>query len=161
MKRIGSFAAVLIAGHLAASCGPGTDAPESADADSASAAADEQMPGPAETASPLVGGVWRLVMVSDSAVSESEKNPFVEFVDQSQLTGNTGCNSAGGPWEMDGTTLTIGPLVTTRMACLDDTVMWVEASYLRAMDATRSYRIEGDTLVLLDEAGAELARFVR
>jgi putative lipoprotein len=100
-------------------------------------------------------------MVADSAVAQGDGVPTLEVLDDSRVVGNTGCNSAGGPWEIDGTTLTIGPLVTTRMACLDDTVMWVEASYLRSMDATRAYRIEGDTLVLLDEAGADLVRFVR
>jgi heat shock protein HslJ len=161
MKRIGLFAAVLIVAYLAGSCGPDTDADGSADPDSAHAAAGEQMPAPGESASPLTRSEWRLTMVSDSAVAEGDNVPTLEFLDDSQVAGHTGCNSAGGPYEIDGPTLTIGPLVTTQMACLDDTVMWVETSYLRAMDATRSYRIEGDTLVLLDEAGAELARFVR
>jgi heat shock protein HslJ len=161
MKRIGLFAAVLVAAHLAASCGADTGRAGNADADSAGAAAGEKIPVPGESASQLTGDEWRLTMVADSAVAQGDGVPTLEFLDDSRVAGHTGCNSAGGPYEIDGTTLSIGPLATTRMACLDDTVMWVEASYLRSIDATRSYRIEGDTLVLIDQAGAELVRFVR
>ena len=39
------------------------------------------------------------------------------FTPDGQVAGNGGCNTYSGPYKLDGTSLTVGPLVTTRMAC--------------------------------------------
>ena len=55
------------------------------------------------------------------------------------------------------TLVPIGQVAATRMACLDG--MDQETLFLKVLERTRSYAIEGDHLILTDESHATLARF--
>lgn len=66
-----------------------------------------------------------------SVVVDSE--PSLEFADGT-VTGTTGCNQLNGPYTVDGDTVDIGPLATTKMACPDD-LSAQEAGILAALDA--------------------------
>ncbi len=48
----------------------------------------------------------------------------------------------------------------TRMACAEPQ-MAAEQHFEAALNATRRYRVEGEDLILADDAGREVARFVR
>ena len=159
MSRIGLLT-VLLANLAAPACDPAPDPGSEPNPDTAGATASGQAAG-ASTSSPLAGTAWRLVAIADSTAHPAQDAPILEVLNDGRVTGNTGCNVAGGPWSVDGEELSIGPLVTTRMACLDDRAMWMEAAYIRTMDATRSFRIANTELELLDQAGVTLARFRR
>lgn len=74
--------------------------------------------------------------------------------------GNTGCNSYGGPYTVDGDGLAFGQMVMTFKMCADS-AMRVERAFLDALSAVASFRSEGDELVLLDAAGGERVRLKR
>lgn len=76
-----------------------------------------------------------------------------------QATGSTGCNRFSGSYELSGDSLRLGPLTSTRRACLDPEMTRQESTLLEAFDATRSWKATGDTLVLSGE-GVPVARFV-
>lgn len=81
---------------------------------------------------------------------------FVEFAADGSWTGSDGCNGAGGSWVAgpDGAFLAAAPSVRTLIACdgLD---------VATALTGARTVGLDGETLVLLDVAGAELGRLDR
>jgi copper homeostasis protein (lipoprotein) len=76
-----------------------------------------------------------------------------------QATGSTGCNRFSGPYELSGDSLRLGPLTSTRRACLDPEMNRQESTLLEGFDATRSWKTTDDTLVL-SGGGEPVARFV-
>jgi heat shock protein HslJ len=81
------------------------------------------------------------------------------FGDDGTLSGKAGCNTYNGTYEVSGTSMTIGPLATTRMACAPD-VSKQEANYLEALGRVTTYSIRGDQLELRDDEGALQAGYV-
>lgn len=71
--------------------------------------------------------------------------------------GRGGCNSWFAQAELGEGTLIFSAVAATRMACLSEAATAQEAAWFAALAATRSYRLDGDKLVLLGEARSELA----
>ncbi len=81
------------------------------------------------------------------------------FGDDGSISGNAGCNTYNGTYEVTGTTMKIGPLSTTMMACEPD-VTKQETNYLAALGRVTKYTIRGDQLELRDDGGALQAGYV-
>jgi putative lipoprotein len=77
-----------------------------------------------------------------------------------EVTGSGGCNRLRGVAQTDGSSLTFGTMATTRMMC-PPAVMDQEGKFLRALDLTREFRLDGAYLKFLDRDGAALVRFAR
>lgn len=75
-----------------------------------------------------------------------------------RASGSDGCNRVSGGYTVDGQALTFGPMVGTQMACPGTGE--VERAFGAAVRDTRRWRIEGETLELLDAKGDVVARFV-
>ena len=77
-----------------------------------------------------------------------------------QVNGNGSCNGYSGGYEVDGSSISIGPLASTEMFCGNPPgVMEQETAFLSAMGSAVEYRIESDQLVLLDPGGEMLLVF--
>lgn len=114
-------------------------------------------------AAELGGSEWRLVMLDGGmAVSaDSSRRPSLSFSSDSMLvTGNGGCNRFSGGYSQTDSSLQVGPLLSTKMACAEDAMNMQEREYLTALESTDHFRVTADTLVLLS-ASSELARLVR
>ncbi|WP_377703449.1 META domain-containing protein [Pseudoduganella sp. UC29_71] len=74
------------------------------------------------------------------------------------VSGSGGCNNFTGAYQWSGKSLKMGPLASTRRACMDDASGKQENAYLQALDATRTWKVEGKTLILSGDSG-QLARF--
>ena len=115
-----------------------------------------------ETASAdhLTGIEWRVTELSGHPVATPlhGERPFI-FFDQAtgQARGYAGCNRFFGGYEMNGGTLKFGPVGATKRAC-PDLEEGLETEFLKALDATRSWRIMEGALQLLND-GLVLARF--
>lgn len=108
----------------------------------------------------LIGREWSLVWIKGfDTMPSGVTTPTIRFGTDGRLGGNTGCNSAGAAYTVDGDRLAIEALITTKRACLDPRGNELEVAYVRAVEATRRYRIEGGELQLLDEGGTVVARF--
>jgi heat shock protein HslJ len=70
------------------------------------------------------------------------------------ISGNATCNTYNGPAAVDGTAVTIGPLMSTKMACADDAANRQEANFLVALEAATTWEVSGTTLELRDDSGA-------
>jgi putative lipoprotein len=103
---------------------------------------------------------WKLTELDHTAApvaaGQREAHLILHGTDH-RLTGHGGCNRLSGRYTVDGRTLSFGQVAATRMACLDG--MDQETLFLKVLERTRSYAIEGDHLVLTDESHATLARF--
>lgn len=75
-----------------------------------------------------------------------------------RASGGSGCNKLMGGYTQDTAgALRIGPLASTRMACAPE-MMVQESALADAFERTTAYRIDGETLLLL-EGSRVLARF--
>ena len=112
-------------------------------------------------AAPFEDVDWRLLDVAGRPAVVGPSAVRVRFQsDSSRAYGDGGCNRFGGPYVRDGASLRIGPLISTRRACIDESATRQESDVLRALEATRSAALVGDTLVLSGDAGP-LVRWVR
>jgi heat shock protein HslJ len=111
---------------------------------------------------PLAGPQWQLVELPGQAmpVAAGTSRPTLNIAGEpARATGTAAVNNFVGTVQMaGGNALTFGPLATTRRAG-PAAAMQLEAAYLTALAATRSYRTGAGTLDLLDAQGRTLARF--
>jgi heat shock protein HslJ len=91
----------------------------------------------------VVGGVTMTAKFEDGTVS-----------------GNTGCNSFNGPYEIDAQNITIGPLASTLAACPTPELSTQETNYLDALQLAQTFQVTGDQLDLFREGGTYAVSFV-
>lgn len=90
------------------------------------------------------------------AVSAEQREPWIHLdPNAKRVTGSGGCNRISGGYTAGDGTLRFGPLITTKMACVG---METEAAFLRALEATRRYRVRGREVELYDGRGVVVAR---
>ena len=141
MKRITLFTTALVAlvlGVLIAGCARGTDIL------------------PAVT---LDGTSWTLVQIlGEDLIAKTEITLAFE---EGQVAGAAGCNRYFGAASVDGDKLSIGPVGSTEMFCVDpEGVMDQETSYLKSLAVVAGYRFEAGKLILLDQTGQPVLAFV-
>jgi heat shock protein HslJ len=97
------------------------------------------------------GGVTSLIIGTEITAN---------FGEDGLLAGNAGCNGYSADYETDGNNISIGPAVSTEMACLDiEGVM--EQRYLAALGTAASYKIDGLNMEMRTADGALVATFQR
>ena len=62
---------------------------------------------------------------------------------ENEVTGSAGCNTYSGPMNPVNDYFTVGPIITTRMAC-DEAVMQQEQAYLAALESLTGYQWASD-----------------
>jgi len=104
----------------------------------------------------IVGRAWRVVDIDGTRVSPGQETPQLRF-EEGRVTGTSGCNRFFGEMNIDGRSLEIGDLGSTRMMC-PEPVMAIEARLLDALQATARYGLDGTLLLLEDADGNPLLR---
>ncbi len=102
----------------------------------------------------LDGTAWRLTAVGSADALPGGMLGF----SGGKLTGSTGCNSFGGTYSQDGSSLTVTLGPSTMIGCpppLDAQ----ERAVLKALPATASFAQDGDALELLDSSGTTLLAY--
>lgn len=112
--------------------------------------------GPRETA--LEGTNWVLLRLGTVAATPtgSARPPNLRLTER-RAGGFGGCNRLGGAYELSGAALRFGPLIATRMACMEGGAQ--EQPYFDALAAVRGWRLSGDRLTLTGADGAVLLEF--
>ncbi|HEX2514394.1 MAG TPA: META domain-containing protein [Chloroflexota bacterium] len=112
----------------------------------------------------LEGAPWRLARYAglDGAVRTVLAGTEITATFRAgRLRGSSGCNAYTGAYQLSGQSLTLGPVAGTRRLCAEPPgVMEQEAAYLAALPTARTYRVEGDRLLLETASGARVASFV-
>lgn len=120
---------------------------------------------PAENTAPdeptqLENTLWKLVTLGDEKVAAPEGLRFAHFAMQSKglrVHGFAGCNEMMGSYTLNGTRLTFSHMGGTLMACSDG--MELEQKFHLMFPRVATWKLEGETLQLLDGAGTVLATF--
>lgn len=99
----------------------------------------------------LAGSEWRVVEVGGRKVGGAGSVRFTH----TSVRGRTACNAYFGAFRETQGTIEIGGLNETRMACGSGAE---DRSFLDSLARARSYRIDGETLVLLDTEGKAVLR---
>jgi heat shock protein HslJ len=86
----------------------------------------------------LIGTEWILGDLPGQVLADVR--PTVSFSGDGTVSGNAGCNTFSGTYTIDGSTLTFGPLATTRIAC-EGAAGTLEAAYVAALQATTAYEL--------------------
>jgi heat shock protein HslJ len=113
----------------------------------------------------LTGVTWRVTGVNNgreavvSVVSGTQLTAV--FGSDGRVSGNTGCNMYAGPYTLAGSNISIGPLISTRRACLSDEANAQEHAFLTALEASTTYELMGDRLTLRNAEGAMQVTMVR
>ncbi|MBS1735056.1 MAG: META domain-containing protein [Bacteroidetes bacterium] len=87
--------------------------------------------------------------------SMNEK-PYILIKQNNEVSGNAGCNSFSGSYEIKDSLISIKNLIVTSSACPD---LPIELAFLKAIRMTRSFLLTNHTLQLADTTGEILACF--
>jgi heat shock protein HslJ len=109
-----------------------------------------------------VVGTWTLGEIAQGGtIAMIMSDASVTFGEDGSLTGNTGCNNLMSDYAVDGDSIKIGPVATTKMACKDPSVASIETALLAALEGATGWHTSIDGwLELTDATGAVLAGFV-
>ena len=107
----------------------------------------------------LEGTSWRLIEIGGQP-PVAGADVTLRFVD-GHAEGFASCNQYRGPYTVSGTTLTFGPAISTKRACIEQERNAQETAYLGAFQNVASYTATGDRLTLSDAAGGPLLVFTR
>ncbi len=104
---------------------------------------------------PLGGTSWALTSIS-GAPPLPGRTISLAF-ENGEVRGSAGCNTYFGTYTVDGTSLTIGDLMWTEMACVEPEWMAQEAAYLAILANVSSFSLGDGRLDLLSSDAQTLA----
>ena len=103
------------------------------------------------------GTSWALASIGGNA-PVAGSTVTLQFGNDS-ASGNGGCNQYRATFTTSGSSLTFGPALSTKRACVEQAMNEQEAAYLGALSRVASYERTDDRLVLRDASGATLLEF--
>ena len=103
---------------------------------------------------PLEGTTWVVnAIVANEAVTSIPEGVVASLVfEGGNVNVSAGCNTGSGPAAVTETTITFGPIATTRMAC-EEPAMNVEAQVLQVLQGEANYEIKGGEMTLTSDGG--------
>lgn len=79
----------------------------------------------------------------------ADTTPSITFGDDGTVSGSTGCNNFSGEYSLNGSTITISPLATTKRACIEpEGISEQEQGILSALESATTWSIQGSNLSL-------------
>lgn len=109
----------------------------------------------------LLQDIWVLTDLQGQQITPSANGrevPRLEIsLTDARVTGTTGCNRLSGSVHADTHLIRFGPLVTTKMACVDN-ISAVESKFLNLLVQPVAYRV-GDGKLTLFQQGKPVATF--
>jgi heat shock protein HslJ len=113
---------------------------------------------PAGPAAGLAGTQWVLVSLNGQA-PVAGRALTLRFGPDGQLTGDSGCNSYGGAYQLQGATLAVTQLVSTLRACAEQPLNDQETAFQQALGHAAQFTLRGPVLTLANSAGGEALVF--
>ncbi len=111
---------------------------------------------PVANAASLKGTNWTLVSlgpVKDQVSAVADVHTSLTFGADGQVSGNFGCNSFGGKYEIKDGKIVFSEIISTLMACTNEDVMKQEQAGLKILNGEDTYKLEGSTLVIYAASG--------
>jgi heat shock protein HslJ len=99
----------------------------------------------------LDGSAWILTAINNDAAIIGN-HPTLEF-EGDQVVGNASCNIYGGSYQVQGETISFGPLVRTEMYCMEpEGVMAQEQTYLGILSAAQRFELVEGMLTIYSDS---------
>jgi heat shock protein HslJ len=114
---------------------------------------------PAQKEDGLTGGTWVAQDIRGEGVVDTAQSS-IKFTEGGRISGSGACNRFMGAAKQEGEQLSFSEIAGTRMAC-PPALMDQENKFLAALEETRSFRIDGTFLTLLDQNGTAIVRLTR
>ena len=114
------------------------------------------------TASNLEDVFWSLDSLLNSEGETVSVLPNTEVTarfQDGQVSGSAGCNSYASEYESIGDNLTIGPIISTLMMCVDENISRQESDFLSDLGSAASYSISGNRLMIMNSSGTVILVF--
>ena len=117
----------------------------------------------APTGSEALAGSWNATTLytGTALTSPTGDQPLTATFSADAVNGNSGCNTFNGPSKVQGTSITIGPLATTLMACADPAIDEQAQHYTAALEAAKTFEVVGNRLSLYRADGGYAVIFER
>lgn len=109
-----------------------------------------------------LSGVWKLQSLNGKSEAETDtkKMPTMELnFAEKRLSGTTGCNRYNGTFTLENDVLTVNPLATTRMACINN--MEMEAEFVKTFTGKIDLVKESDNQLIMKKDGKTIIIFGR
>jgi heat shock protein HslJ len=110
-------------------------------------------------AAQLAGNEWRPLEVGKIEVP-ANAGLFVRFGNAGKLEGDGGCNRFFGAYKLETDRIKIGSIGATMMEC-QEPIMKRENRLLQALERASRFARRGADLILYDDAGNSVVRFIR
>ena len=96
----------------------------------------------------LENTLWNLVSFGELGAEAAlvQGSTITLLLAAGQAAGTGGCNGYGGTYQVDGNSISFGPITSTKMACADAQATEQEGRYLQALESASEYAVEGDQL---------------
>jgi heat shock protein HslJ len=107
----------------------------------------------------LSNSEWLLEDLNGSSVLDNAQATLT-FPETGKVAGNGSCNRFFGPAEINGDTIKLGPLASSRMAC-PQAVMNQETKYLEALQAAERFEWKDPYLLIYCKGVEKALRFTR
>lgn len=113
---------------------------------------------PVATSNPLIlaeiiGDTWQVETIDGEPIAD-HSTVTITFSEDNRVTGNATCNRYAGEVTVEGDRIRLGPMIATRMACLDDRLNAQELRFLDLLGSVEGIALtNGSTLVLTAETG--------
>jgi heat shock protein HslJ len=104
-----------------------------------------------QPAATLPGSAWQVTTFAGQSPLTGHPITF-EFDTEGNIAGDASCNRFGGSCAIEGDTIEVGPLRSTRRAC-EPEVMQQEQKFLALLGVTTTWALEGEDLVLTGPEG--------
>jgi heat shock protein HslJ len=104
---------------------------------------------------PSIVGSWvatSIAMGSGVVSSQTTSAVTADFTGDGAISGSDGCNSYNGTYEVDGRTIAIGDLASTKMACSSDELNDQSIAYGEALAAATTWNVEPNGILTLYSA---------
>ena len=111
---------------------------------------------------PAVPGETNLTQ-SDWTAETIDGKPVIEpgrvtlSFGEGRVSGRAGCNLYSGPVEYSSGALKVGPLISTKMACMANGVMQQESAYLTTLQSAQTYAQRSDGRLVIATAASPTA----
>lgn len=99
----------------------------------------------------LANSSWTLQTLGPSGASTpviGETPLTLNFESEGLVSGNGGCNSFAGSYEVQGSQLVFTDIVSTLVACADESLTAQEQQYVGALQTAGEFELTGDQLTI-------------
>jgi putative lipoprotein len=97
----------------------------------------------------LEGTSWQLVSI-DGREPDVEVTPTLVIAEDGRVSGTAVCNTYMGQATIEGSSISVGPLATTRIACSGAAGL-LEQAFLGAMDEVEAFAIDSSGRLVLED----------